>query len=159
MVEVAQHFASLIGVEVGDHDGLNLRVLEADHIRHRPWLHPLEAVQAAGVAAQQDAVDQAVGLVLAQGLVEHLADITVGPHTQTGLIADDVDKLAHHLLDLVAVHVAHLRHGHAHPLHFLGPHVPQYLGSIGLAQREQQDRRFVDAAQLGGNGSVITHRR
>ncbi|MOA11568.1 hypothetical protein D3C78_1315170 [compost metagenome] len=159
MVEVAQHFASLIGVEVGDHDGLDLRVLEADHIRHRPWLHPLEAVQAAGVAAQQDAVDQAVGLVLAQGLVEHLADITVGTYAQAGLVADDLDELAHHLLDLLAVHVAHLSHGHTDPLHFFGAHVPQYLGGIGLTQREQKDCRLVGAAQLGGNGSVITHRR
>ncbi|CAI3808043.1 hypothetical protein GLGCALEP_04789 [Pseudomonas sp. MM221] len=159
MVEVAQHFTGLVRVEVGNHDGLDLRVLIADHISYRARLHPLQAVQAAGVATQQDAVDQPIGLVLAQRLVEHLADVGIGAHAQAGLVADNLDELAHHLLDLVTVHIAHLRHGHTHPLHFLGAHVPQHLGRIGLAQREQKDRRLVDTTQLGGNGSVITHRR
>ncbi len=159
VVEVAQHFAGLVGVEVGDHDGLDLRVLVADHIGNGARLHPLEAVQATGVATEQDAVDQAVGLVLAQCLVEHLADVGIGAHAQAGLVADDFDELAHHLLDLVTVHIAHLGHGHTHPLYFLGPHVPQHLGRVGLAQRKQEDCRLVDAAQLGGNGSVVTHRR
>jgi hypothetical protein len=159
VVEVAEHFTGLVGVEVGHHDGLDLRVLVADHVGHGARLHPLQAVQAAGVAAQQDAVDQAVGLVFAQGLGEHLADVIVGADAQAGLVADDLDELAHHLLDLLAVHVAHLRHGHADPLNLLGPHVAQHLGGVGLAQGQQQDRGFVDLGQFGGNGSVITHLR
>jgi hypothetical protein len=57
------------------------------------------------------------------------------------------------------VHVTHLRHGHADTLDLFGPHVAQHLGGIGRAQRQQQDRGFVDLAQFGGNGSVITHLR
>ncbi|MNO22718.1 hypothetical protein D3C76_125030 [compost metagenome] len=133
-------------------------MLVANHVGDRARLHPFQAVQAAGIATQQDAVDQAIGLVLAQGLGEHLADIAVGADAQAGLVADDLDELAHHLLDLLAVHVAHLRHGHANPLDLLGAHVPKHLRGIGFAQRQQQDGCLVHAAQLGDQGSVITHR-
>ncbi|MCY1431436.1 hypothetical protein D9M71_474040 [compost metagenome] len=133
-------------------------MLVADHVGHRARLHPLEAVQAAGVATEQDAVDQAVGLVFAQGLGEHLADVAVGANAQAGLVADDLDELAHHLLHLFTVDVAHLRHGNADPLHFLRPHVPEHLGSVGLAQGQQQDGCLVDLVQFGG-GAIITHRR
>ncbi|MNO88654.1 hypothetical protein D3C76_801100 [compost metagenome] len=106
-------------------------MLVANHVGDRARLHPLQAVEAAGVAAQQDAIDQAVGLVLAQCLGEHLAHVIVGTHAQAGLVADDVDELAHHLLDLLTVHVTHLRHGHADTLDLFGPHVAQHLGSVG----------------------------
>ncbi len=159
VVEVAQHFTGLVRIEVSHHDRLDLRVLVTDHVGNRPRLHPLEAVQAAGVAAQQDPVDQAVGLVLAQCLGEHLAHIVVGTDAQAGLIADDVDELTHHLLDLFTVHVAHLCHGHAHTLDLLGPHVAQHLGSVGRTQGQQQDRGFVDPGQFGNSGSIITHLR
>jgi len=160
LVEMTEHFACLIGVEVGHHDGLDLRVFEADHVGHGARLHPLQAVEAAGVAAQQNAVDQAIGLVFAEGRRQHFADVAVRADAEAGLIADDFDELAHHLLDLLTVHVAHLRHRHTHALHFFGPHVPQYLRGIGFAQRQQQNRCLVDPGQLGiGGSSVITHRR
>jgi len=159
LVEMTQHFTGLIGVEVSHHNGLDLRVLEADHVGHGTGLHPLEAVQAAGVATQQDTVDQAVGLVFAQGRGEHFADIAVRTHAEAGLVADDLDEFAHHLLDLLAVHVAHLRHCHTHPLDLFGPHMAQHLGSIGFAQRQQQNGGLVDPGQFGvGGGAVITHR-
>jgi len=131
----------------------------ADDIGHGARLHPLEAVQAAGVATQQDAVDQAVGLVLAQRLGEHLADVAVGTDAQAGLVADDLDELAHDLLDLLAMDVAHLRHRHAYALDLLGSHVPQHLRGIGLTQRQQQDGCLVDAGEFGSHGSIVTHRR
>ncbi|MCY1406273.1 hypothetical protein D9M71_215340 [compost metagenome] len=133
---MAEHFAGLVRVQVGHDNGLDLRVLETDHVRHGTRLHPLEAVQATGIATQQDTVDQAIGLVFAQGLVEHLANVAVRAYTQAGLIPDDFNELAHHLLDLLAVHIAHLRHGHTHALDLLGPHVPQHLRGIGFTQGE-----------------------
>ena len=65
---MAEHLGGLVGIEVGDHDGLDLRVFVTDHVGHGTRLHPLQAVQAAGAAAEEDAVDQVVGLVLAEGL-------------------------------------------------------------------------------------------
>ena len=121
--------------------------------------HPLEAIQAAGVATQQDAVDQAVGLVFAQGRGEHLADVAVGADAQAGLVADDLDELAHHLFDLLTVNVAHLRHGHADTLNLFGAHVAQHLGGVGLTEGQQQDCGFVDLGELGDSGSIITHLR
>ena len=133
-------------------------MLVADHVRHRTRLHPLEAVQATGAAAEQDAVDQVAGLVLAQCRGEHLADVAVGTDAQAGLVADDLDELAHHLLDLLAVDVAHAGHGDADALHFFRPEVTQHLRSVGLAQRKQQNRRLVDLGQLG-SGTIVTHLR
>ncbi|MCY1370743.1 hypothetical protein D9M69_578480 [compost metagenome] len=133
-------------------------MLVADHVGHRARLHPLQAVQAAGAAAEEDAVDQVAGLVLAEGLGEHAADVAVGADAEAGLVADDIDELAHHLLDLLALDVAHLRHGHADPLHLLRPEVTQHLGGVRLAEREQEDRGLVDLVQFAGD-SVLTHRR
>jgi hypothetical protein len=159
VVEVAEHFTGLVRIEVRHHDRLDLRVLITDHVGDGARLHPLQAVEAAGVATEQDAVDQAVGLVFAQGLGEHFAHVVVGADAQAGLVADDVDELAHHLLDLLAVHVAHLGHGHTHALNLFGPHVAQHLGRVGGTKGQQQDCGFVDLGQFGGNGSVITHLR
>src|SRR5450830_527543 len=159
MVEVAEHFAGLVGVEVRHHDRLDLRVLVADHVGDGARLHPFQAVEAAGVAAQQDAVDQAVGFVFAEGRGEHLADVAVGADAQAGLVADDLDELAHHLLDLLSVNVAHLRHGHAHALDLFGPHVAQHLCGVGFTQGQQQDCGFVDLGEFGNSGSTITHLR
>ena len=78
---------------------------------------------------------------------------------QAGLVADDLDELTHHLLDLLAVHIAHLRHGHAHALDLFRPHVAQHLGSVGFTQGQQQDCGFVDLGELGNSGSIITHLR
>ncbi len=158
MVEVGQHLAGLIRIEIGHHDGLDLWMLVADHIGHGTRLHPLQAVQTAGVAAQQDTIDQAAGLVLAQCLGQHLADVAVGADAQTGLVADDLDELAHHLLDLCLLHVAHLRHGRTDALDLFRTEVAQHLRRIGLAQREQQDGSLVDLVELGWN-SIVTHRR
>ena len=159
MVEMTKHFTGLVRVQVGNDDGLDLRVFVADHVGHGARFHPLEAVEATGVATQQDAVDQAVGLVFAQGRGEHLADVAVGTDAQAGLVTDDLDELAHHLFDLLTVHIAHLRHGHAHALDLFGAHVTQHLGSVGFTQGQQQHGGFIDLGELGNSGSIITHLR
>ena len=133
-------------------------MLVADHIGHGARLHPLQAVQTTGIAAQKDAVDQPAGLVLAQRLSEHLADIAIGADAETGLVADDFDELAHHLFDLRLLHVAHLRHGRTDALHFFRTEVAQHLGRVGLTQREQKDGGLVDLVELGLN-SIVIHRR
>src|SRR5471030_908480 len=159
VVEVAEYFTGLVRVEVRHDDRLDLWVLVTDHVGDGARFHPLQAVEATGVATQQDAVDQAVGLVFAQGLGEHFAHVVVGADAQAGLVADDVDELAHHLLDLLAVHVTHLRHGHTHTLDLFRPHVAQHLGGVGRTQGQQQNRGFIDPGQFGDSGSVITHLR
>jgi hypothetical protein len=59
---------------------------------------------------------------------------------------------------LLTVHIAHLRHGHAHPLNFFGAHVAQHLGGVGFTEGQQQDCGFVDLGKFGNSGS-ITHLR
>jgi hypothetical protein len=100
-----------------------------------------------------------VGLVFAQCLGEHLAHVVVGADAEAGLVADDVDELAHDLLDLLAMDVAHLCHGHAYTLDFFRAHVAQHLRSVGRTKGQQQNRGFVDLVEFDGSGSVITHLR
>jgi len=159
VVEVAQYFTGLIRVEVRHHDGLDLRVFVTDHVGNGARLHPFQAVEAAGVATEQDAVDQAIGLVFAQRLGKHFAHVVVGADAEAGLVADDVDELAHDLLDLLAMDVTHLGHGHTDTLNLFRAHVAQHLRGIGGTQGQQQNRGFVDLVQFGGCGSVITHLR
>ena len=158
MIEVTEHLGRLVRVEVGDDDGLDLRVLVANHIGNGARLHPLQAVQTTGAAAKENAVDEVARLVLAQRRSEHLADIAVGADTQAGLVADDLDELTHDLLDLLAVDIAHAGHGDADALYFLRPEVAQHLRGIGLTQREQENGGLVDLAKLG-SGTIVTHRR
>ena len=153
VIEVSDHFSGHVRIQIGYNDGLNLRVLEANDICHCSRLHPLQAIKARGAAAEQNAVNQTVGLVLAKGLGQHAADITVGANTQTGLIADHLDEIAHDLLHLLAMHGAQTGHGAAHPLNFLGAHVLENGCSVGLAKAEQKDGRLV---QLGHLGRALT---
>lgn len=136
-------------------------MLVANHIGNGTRLHPLEAVQTTGAATEENTVNEVARLVLAQRRGEHLADVGIGTHTEAGLVADDVDELGHHLLDLLAMDIAHASHGHADALHFLRPEVTQYLCGIGLTQRKQENGGLVDLGQLGqlGSGTIITHRR
>ena len=63
-----QHLGRLVEVQVHQDRGDDLRVLVAHQLGHRARLHPLQAFDAADVAALQDAVEQQVGLVLAERL-------------------------------------------------------------------------------------------
>jgi hypothetical protein len=66
-------------------------------------VHPLQALDAGGVAALQDARDQVGGAVVAERLGQHAADVfLVGHHrgAALGLLVELVD----HFLDLVARH-------------------------------------------------------
>src|SRR5690606_41515754 len=110
-----------------------------------------------GYAANADAYVTAVGLVRAQRLGNHGADVTYGTDAQPGLIAGHLDEVAHHLPHLVTVHRAQAGDGAADPLHFLRPHVPEYRGGIRFAEAAQKDRRLVELAPLLCT-LFITHR-
>ena len=155
---MAEDFAGLIRIQIRHNDGLDLRMLVANHVGDGTRLHPLQAVQAAGAATQQDAVDQVASFVFPQSLGQHLADVTVGTNAKAGLVADGGNELPHHAFNLLALNVAHLRHGHTDTLHFLGPQMAQHLRSIGFTKGQQEDRGLVDLVQFR-RGFGITHQR
>src|SRR5690606_15426814 len=76
-------------------------------------------------------------------------DVVVGAHAQRGLALERVLELLHDVHDLLAADAAHGRHGQAELLHFLGAHVLEHLGGVGLAQRKQQHRGALHAVELG----------
>ena len=151
----------VVRIQVGEHDGHDLRVLQADDLRDRTRVHPLQGLQALGVAPEQDAVDEAAGLVLAQGLHEDLADVLVGADAERGLLVDRAHEVLQDLADLPLAD-GERGHGRTDLLDLLGPHVPQDGGGILLAERHQEDGGALGAVQLalGGvvAGGVIAHR-
>ncbi len=134
-----EDFSRLIGIEISQHDGDDLRVLEPDELGDFPRVHPFQRLQPFGRAADVDTVDDAGGFVLAQRVDQHLA--------QKFLRADPYGRLAFHgrvefgddALDLVARDAAQLRHGRADALHLFCAHVLEYLGGFGFPECQQQN--------------------
>jgi len=138
---------------VRHHDRDDLRVLVAHQVGHGTRVHPLQRVQAGGVAAEQDAVDQIAGLLAAQCLHQHVADVVVRPDTERGLGAQFAAELVHHALDLLTGDIGHRRHRDTDLLHFLGFHVAQHFGCVQFAQRQQQH----GGALHTGQGRGVSH--
>ena len=86
--QVRQHLGRLVRIEVGEHDGDDLRMLEPDQLGHRARVHPLQRLEALAGAADVDAVDDARGLVLAERVDQHLAQELVGADAERGLALD-----------------------------------------------------------------------
>lgn len=104
-----------------------------------PRIHPFQLIQTLAVAPEEDAVNDIGGLVGAEGLGQHGADILVRIHAERRLIADGGDEALHHIVDHVGGDVAQLRHGGANLLHLFRPHVFQdHRGAVVAdAQQEQ----------------------
>src|SRR5690606_28993807 len=144
-IKVGQNFGGLVGVEVGHHNGLNLRVFVADQVGHLAGFHPLQGIQTGGVAAQQNTVDQGTGFVVTQRLGKHITDVSIGTQAHTGLAADRFQKFRHHAFHLRLVNVGKRRHGRTDPLYFFRAHVFQNLGGVFFAQAHQQNGSTIQA--------------
>ncbi|MCU0814512.1 MAG: hypothetical protein MUC32_09450, partial [Burkholderiaceae bacterium] len=89
LAERLQHVARVVELEVHEDRGDDLRVLVAQQLGHRTGVHPLQALDARDVAALQDAVEQQVGLVLAERLAQHALDVLVGVGHQRAVLRGD----------------------------------------------------------------------
>src|SRR6478736_264167 len=58
---------------------------ETDHLGNGARVHPLQHVQALALATHEDAIDDAVGLLVAQRLGQHLADVVFRTDLDVGL--------------------------------------------------------------------------
>ena len=130
-----------VGFEVGQDDGDNLRVLEANDLGNRFRVHPLQRFQAVAAAAHQNAVDDAAGLV-AEGFFQHGTNIGIVADTQRGLRLQRVEKIIDDMLHRRPRDVIHHRHGGTNQLHFLRVHVLQNLGGNLFTQSQQQNPGF-----------------
>ena len=140
-----EDFRRLVALEM-DHDGRDdLRVLVADQLRHRARTHPLQAFDAAGVAALQNAVDQRGGFVVAERLLQHVADVIVGGDAHRAAAFRLLAEFADHVFDFLAADRLQARHRRAYLLHFARTEVLEDLGRLVFAERHHQDRAFHDA--------------
>ncbi len=85
--QVRQYLRGVIRVEVRQHDGDDLRMLEPDQLGDGLRIHPLQGFQALVGAADVDTVDDAGGFVLAQRIHQHFPEELVGAdaHGRLGL--------------------------------------------------------------------------
>ena len=77
-----QHIRRPIRFEIGQHDGDDLRMFQTNDVRHGTRLHPLQGIQTLGIASHEDAVQQGAGLVLTQGIDQHLTQVLLTAHAQ-----------------------------------------------------------------------------
>ena len=80
--------ADLVGIEVRQHDGDDLRMLVAHQLGDRARVHPLERFEALALAAEADAIHEARGLVVAERIHQHLAHEFVAAHAERGLLLE-----------------------------------------------------------------------
>ena len=148
---LGQHLGGQIRIQVRGDDGQHLRMFLPDDLGNRARVHPLEDVQALALPAHQDAVDDAAGLVLAQGVGQHLADVVVGADLDVGLTIQRHHEIPDHTGDLVARGRLDLRHGGTQALHGLRIQVLEHRGGFVLAQGQQQHCGIVGGLDFCGH--------
>jgi hypothetical protein len=141
--EIAQDFAGLVALEVDQDGGDDLRVLVADQFGHRGGVHPLQAFDAGSVLAAQDARQQHRGLVVAQRLGQHLADVFVGVEPDRRIEFGLGPERGQHVDHLAVLDRLHGGHRRAQLEHFARAEEFHHLGRFGFAQRQHQDRRLL----------------
>ncbi len=135
--QLRQHAGGLIGLQIREHHGLDLRMFVADGVGDRARVHPFQTVYS-HIATGDDAVHQAARAVLAQRLDQHVLDVALGAHAQTGLRVALVDELREHVFHALLTDALQAGHGHAHALHFLRPHLLEHFGGVFLAHAHEQ---------------------
>ena len=143
--EQLQHLGRMVALQVHQDGGDDLRVLVAHQLGHGRRIHPLQAFDAADIVALQDAVEQQVGLVLAERALEHRAHVFVVVVDQHAAVTRHLAELVQYLVELVVADALHARDGLAHALHLLRRQVLEDLAGVFLAQRHQQDGGVLDA--------------
>ena len=146
--ELAQDLGGLLRLQIGEDDGLDLRVLVLDDAGHLAGIHPLEGVEAAGAGSQDDLIHQVAGLVLPERRHQGLAHEVFAADADVGVFLDVVDKLTMHRRHPIVTEIRHGGHGHAEPLHLLGLEVAEDLGGILLVEAQHQHRRHLHPAHL-----------
>ncbi len=91
--ELAQDLGRLLRLQIGEHDGLDLRVFVLDDAGHLTGIHPLERIEAAGTGTENDLVHQVARLVFAKGGHQRFAHEIFAADTDVGVLLDIVDEL------------------------------------------------------------------
>lgn len=104
---MVEYFGGLVGIEVGDYDGLDLWVFVMDYVGYGMWFYLFQVVQVVGVVVEEDVVDQVVGFVFVEGLGEYFVDVVVGIDVEVGLVVDYFDEFVYYLFDLFVMYVVY----------------------------------------------------
>ncbi|MPN46343.1 hypothetical protein SDC9_193929 [bioreactor metagenome] len=137
---MVEDFAGVVVFEVDEDGGDDLRVLVLDQVGDGLCVHPLQAFDARGFAALQDARDQVGGLVVAERLGQHRADVVIGVYMDGRMFLDVLVKVVEHGLDRGPRHRLEGGHRMAELLHLARAEVLEHFGGVVLAQRDEQGR-------------------
>ena len=144
--QLREDLGRLVGIEIGEHDRDDLRMLVADELGHGARVHPLERFEALARGPDVDAVDDARGLVFAERIHEHLAQELVRADADGGLLLDHGREVREHGAHFLARHIRRAAPSPCRALHFPRAHVLEDLRGFLLAERQQQDRGALGAA-------------
>src|SRR5690606_20350197 len=131
---------------VGERDRDDLRMFVTHELGNRARVHPLQCLETLARASEEDAIDDACRLVLAERADQHFAQVLIDADTERGLLFHGRRELIENLRDLLTRDVLQLRHCRADSLHVLRTHVLHHFGGLLLAERKQQDRGTLRAA-------------
>ena len=122
-----------------DDGGDDLRVFVQNQLCHRRRIHPLQAFDAAGVAAHHDAVNQITRLVVTQRVGQHGAQVFIRVQSQGRFFFGSEAKGAQHLVDLFTGNRLQIRHRRAEFLHLARTQVLEHFARAFFSQRQQQN--------------------
>ena len=155
-----EHFGGLLGLEVRQHDGDDLRMFVAHQLGDGLRSPSTSALEALALAAEPDAVHQRRGLVVAERIDQHLAHevVAADADAKSGFPRCSVKSLSTPRTSSRDTLVSSAMAA-PEPLHVLRAHVLEDFGRFALAERQQQDGRALDtvAGRAVGASAIARH--
>jgi len=140
----------VVGIELHQQGGSDLRVLAAQHLADRLGIHPLELLDAAELVLVEDAADHQLCLVVVERAGQHAAHVIARIRGEQALVGRRLGKPLDHRVELFACDGTGRRDGFADLLHFLGRQITHDLRRVVLAQRHHQYRGVVETLFIHG---------
>ena len=144
-----EHLARHRRVEVGEHDGGQLRMFVGDHVGDLGRFEPAERFQPAGIVLRRDPGQYAAGFFRAQRAVHHRLDLRLGIEADPGARARLLDEIVEHAADRMFAHVGDGEHRLAELAHFIGIELLEDGRGLLLADQHHQHGGAFDAGIIG----------
>ena len=139
-----EHLATDGGIEVGDQDGGDLRMLLLDHRRNLARVEPVEQFDLACGLWRSDPREHAFGFFATERAVHHRLDLGPRVEADRGAFAGMADEIVEHVLDFLFADIGHREHRLAQLADFLGIQLLQNRGGFLLVDQHHQHGGALD---------------